>query len=651
MARNSRTSSSSSSRSSAASRSSATRSAAVGANKHASASNAARATQSATAHRPTPPTPPAAAHPPKPEPQQQAIQKPETNARGVEAKPQNVEAPRNIVNQAPIKNDHPVTQMLLDDKHFGNMMPQAATAVIPGMHFDPMKGGMVPDQPGFQVNPQVLNAMTGMAGTATVAQGPDGMPMVANPGMPAQNMPGDGQPGMYFDPMKGQMVQAAAGHVDPATGMFVPDGPNAGPNQPGMMQTPMGNFGPQGPSMHFDPMKGMMVPDPMPSTATGFPGAVPTATGGYYPPTVAVAPPMPMAPMPAAFTPQPTVFVPPAAAYYPPAAPYFPPMPPYIPPYIPPFVPPVVDEMPKSGSSVDGVSLEKIEEAVVKAQTGQGMGRATGVPEPLLMAPDGSRIQALPAGTTWEASPEGVITAKYPDGSVRVITGSPEPGAGGSMVTTLPDGTVITTTMKVDGDGNKVLTSDSSSGEHSEVNISAAGDISATKVDASGAKVDVPMDDLTKVVALATAGDSPRDMGPGDMANFDNPYGSSAGSFMPGQYIPSATGQYVEMTGNMGYTPMPTYVAPNYSVAYGMGPVNSGYQPAGMYPPIQPPYGATYMPQPYMPSAVDMTPNPGAYSPYNPPVFDPNQPMTATAPMPNFPGANVPPGKIGRAHV
>ena len=186
------------------------------------------------------------------------------------------------------------------------------------------------------------------------------------------------------------------------------------------------------------------------STAIGFPGAVPTATGGYYPPTVAVAPPMPMAPMPAAFTPQPTVFVPPAAAYYPPAAPYFPPMPPYIPPYIPPFVPPVVDEMPKSGSSADGVSLEKIEEAVVKAQTGQGMGRATGVPEPLLMAPDGSRIQALPADTTWEASPEGVITAKYPDGSVRVITSSSEPGSGGSMVTTLPDGTVITTTMKVE---------------------------------------------------------------------------------------------------------------------------------------------------------------------------------------------------------
>ena len=266
MARNSRTSSSSSSRSSAASRSSATRSAAVGSNKHASASNAARATQSATSHRPTPPTPPSAAHPPKPEPQQQAIQKPETNARGVDVKPQNVEAPRNIVNQAPIKTDHPVTQMLLDDKHFANMMPQAATAVIPGMHFDPMKGGMVPDQPGFQVNPQVLNVMSGMNGTVTIAQGPDGMPMVANPGMPAQNMPGEGQPGMYFDPMKGQMVQAAAGHVDPATGMFVPDGPNAGPNQPGMMQTPMGNFGPQGMGMHFDPMKGMMVPDPMPST-------------------------------------------------------------------------------------------------------------------------------------------------------------------------------------------------------------------------------------------------------------------------------------------------------------------------------------------------------------------------------------------------
>jgi hypothetical protein len=153
--------------------------------------------------------------------------------------------------------------MLLDDKHLGNMMPQAAAAVIPGMHFDPMRGGMVPDLPGFQVNPQVLNVMAGMDGTATVAVGPDGMPMVANPGMPLQNMPGEGQPGMYFDPMKGQMVQAAAGHVDPATGMFVPDEPNAGPNQPGMMQTPMGSFGPQGPGMHFDPMKGMMVPDPM----------------------------------------------------------------------------------------------------------------------------------------------------------------------------------------------------------------------------------------------------------------------------------------------------------------------------------------------------------------------------------------------------
>jgi len=125
-------------------------------------------------HRPTPPAPPTAAHPPKPEPQQQALQKPETNARGVETKPQNIETPRNIVNQAPLKNDHPVTQMLLDDKHFANMMPQAATAVIPGMHFDPMKGGMVPDQPGFQVNPQVPNVMSGMAGTATVAQGPSG---------------------------------------------------------------------------------------------------------------------------------------------------------------------------------------------------------------------------------------------------------------------------------------------------------------------------------------------------------------------------------------------------------------------------------------------------------------------------------------------
>ena len=330
--------------------------------------------------------------------------------------------------------------------------------------------------------------------------------------------------------------------------------------QPGMQPGVDSNLAP---AMHYDPVKGGMVPDQLPAAGAYFPGAVPSPQGGFFPPTTAVAPPMPMYPQPAAFAPQPQIFVPPVAAYYPPAAPYFPPMPPYNPPYIPPFIAPlapVVDESWKrEGSATTAVSADDISAKIAAAQRGEGMGRGTGVPEPLLMAPDGTRVAGLPAGTTWSSSSEGVLTAKYPDGSSRVIT-SGEPGTG-SMVTTLADGTVITTKLSTAEDGSQIISSSSSTGESSQVVIASGGDISATRTSADGSQATLPVDDVTKAVALATAGDhrTPQDPqvaptdGPPPMGGFDD---------------------------------MPQYVAPNYQVAFATGPTAPGYMPAGMYPPV-----------------------------------------------------------------